>query len=415
MLLDFATSQSTGCEKSSKVLTGISAPQKARCHSSSSDSTDDDEGDCESVQDFICHGNHYCISKPSKGNAFWALLDCKCPGKIATEDNPPATLEDHFGELQCPRCRLFEKLELRQRSELHAFADRRHEREQTIALSADAADDVTLKRNGAARYDDALYEDVIAPVTPLTARQLRARRQWLRHQAGKASGAAIETSDVGSEDDVWSSRNSTPSTTCNQDVAVTPFSAPDPKPDRLFLPEPQRTEGKKYWEDVYALLPNKHPGARYPSCFDSWRAYQLEELGIPPDNRNTRKGYRGILTCADKTSGRRGAARAKAWTVNISPPVSSDEDELDAEIQEISAPASKKRGASAAEVTAPASASKKRKVSPAPAAPTSSRVSLTEGKSPATKKKKVTLDSERKAPVRKMPERSAKRSTQGRN
>jgi len=148
------------------------------------DSTDEEEGatTTTTTRDILCHGNTYLSLVPHAGCARWELTGQTDPASVDSQHNnrlSTSRLEDHNGELDCPRCSPFE------RSRAKSFAKSRNKRESTVPLTEDAEDCIADRRNGAAEYDDA-YHDFHS--FKLSKHQLKRRERYIAFHAGTTGG-----------------------------------------------------------------------------------------------------------------------------------------------------------------------------------------------------------------------------------
>lgn len=131
----------------------VEIPERMLTLKSYFDLTDDEEGATTTIRDITCHGNTYLNLVPHAGCASWELARQNDPASIGVQPKSKTpTLEDHNGELKCPRCRSF------QRFRTTRFTSSRSERESTVPLTEEAQDCIKKRRIGAAEYDDDYHE-----------------------------------------------------------------------------------------------------------------------------------------------------------------------------------------------------------------------------------------------------------------
>lgn len=136
------------------------------------ESTDDEAGAATTTRDITCHGNTYLNLVPHAGSACWELTNQPDPASIGVQlTSSTPTLEDHDGELDCRRCRVFK------RSRTAAFATSRSKRERTVPLTEEAQDSSKCRRAGAAEYDDAYHESYRCT---LRKEERRQRKRYVR-------------------------------------------------------------------------------------------------------------------------------------------------------------------------------------------------------------------------------------------
>lgn len=116
------------------------------------DPTDEEEGGLNNHRTITCHGNTYLNLEPNAGCARWDLIGQIDPATTGGPQKWKApTTEDHFGELDCPRCSVFEKARAKN------FTKSRGQRESTEPLDGDAKDSIKYRRTGVAEYDSDYY------------------------------------------------------------------------------------------------------------------------------------------------------------------------------------------------------------------------------------------------------------------
>jgi len=141
------------------------------------DESTDDEGEAATTtttttRDITCHGNTYVNLVPHAGSACWELTQQTDPASIGAQPTSSTpTLEDHDGELDCRRCRVFKN------SRTAAFATSRSKRERTVPLTEEAQDSSKRRRVGAAEYDDAYHESYRCT---LRKEERRQRKRYVR-------------------------------------------------------------------------------------------------------------------------------------------------------------------------------------------------------------------------------------------